>query len=283
MCSVVHAAEALRVDVRVDLRGRERAVAEELLDRPQVGSALEEMSRERMAELMWMRTESPEGARVEPAAARGEEERVRRAGRELRSGIAEVTGEPGCGLLAERDDSLLAALAADSHELLLEVDVGEVEVDRLPAPEPGGVHELHERAVPERERRVPAQRIRALESDIGARLVFRSGRSVQPTEAARAILTRARLLLGEARDLKSIASSRELSGDRRGLELPRARAAELGGVLRQHPHVDVVEACASPGEPRRELRQIRPVGAPSLVRVSRCGEEPLEGGVGVHG
>jgi DNA-binding transcriptional LysR family regulator len=60
-----------------------------------------------------------------------------------------------------------------------------------------------------------AQRIRALENDFGARLVFRSGRAVQPTEAARAILTRARVLLGEAHDLKSIVSSRELSGELR--------------------------------------------------------------------
>ena len=37
-----------------------------------------------------------------------------------------------------------------------------------------------------------AQRVRALESEIGARLLFRSGRSVQPTPAGVAILDRAR-------------------------------------------------------------------------------------------
>src|SRR5262245_47184468 len=57
-----------------------------------------------------------------------------------------------------------------------------------------------------------AQRIRALESEIGTPLVFRSGRAVRPTEAAAAILNRARGLLGELRDLKSIAASGELSG-----------------------------------------------------------------------
>src|ERR1700752_5098563 len=60
-----------------------------------------------------------------------------------------------------------------------------------------------------------AQRIRALESEIGVPLVFRSGRAVRPTEAAAAILNRARGLLGELRDLKSIAASGELSGELR--------------------------------------------------------------------
>jgi hypothetical protein len=39
------------------------------------------------------------------------------------------------GLLAERDDPLLAALAVDVHQFLLEVDVGEIQVDRLPRPQ----------------------------------------------------------------------------------------------------------------------------------------------------
>ena len=60
-----------------------------------------------------------------------------------------------------------------------------------------------------------AQRIRALEAEIGTRLVFRNGRAVQPTEAAAAILARARHVLGEVRDIKSIAASGGLSGELR--------------------------------------------------------------------
>ena len=60
-----------------------------------------------------------------------------------------------------------------------------------------------------------AQRIRALESEIGTRLIFGNGRAVQPTEAAAAILARARQLLGEVRELKSIAASGGLSGELR--------------------------------------------------------------------
>jgi DNA-binding transcriptional LysR family regulator len=60
-----------------------------------------------------------------------------------------------------------------------------------------------------------AQRIRALENEIGARLVFRSGRAVRPTEAAVAILDRVRGLLGDVRDLKAVAASGELAGELR--------------------------------------------------------------------
>ena len=49
------------------------------------------------------------------------------------------------GLFAERDDALLAALPADVDELLLEVDVGERQVDRLLRAQPGRVDELEQR------------------------------------------------------------------------------------------------------------------------------------------
>src|SRR5438105_12493382 len=60
-----------------------------------------------------------------------------------------------------------------------------------------------------------AQRIRALENEIGASLVVRSGRTVRPTEAGAAIIARARNFLGEVRDLKSIAANDKPSGELR--------------------------------------------------------------------
>src|SRR5262249_61897569 len=48
-----------------------------------------------------------------------------------------------------------------------------------------------------------ALRLQTLERDIGAHLLFRSGRTVRPTEAGRAILRRARNFLRDMRDLKS--------------------------------------------------------------------------------
>ena len=45
MGEVIDLPQALGVDMAVDLSGRERGVAEQLLDRPQVGAALEKMRR----------------------------------------------------------------------------------------------------------------------------------------------------------------------------------------------------------------------------------------------
>ena len=87
------------------------------------------------------------------------------------------------------------------------------------------------------------QRIRALESEIGARLLFRSGRSVQPTSAGAAVLDRARELLGNVRDLKSIASSGELSGELRVGVMQTSLSGLFAGILipftRTHPRIDV--------------------------------------------
>ena len=112
-----------------------------------------------MAQAVRVREQPAERARVEPAAADGEEERVVRAARELRPRVAQVARDEVRGLLAERHDALLAALPADAHVLLLEVDVAEVEADRLRAPEAGGVDELEEGAVAEAERAVTGERV----------------------------------------------------------------------------------------------------------------------------
>ena len=81
---VIDLAQALRVDVAVHLRGRERGVAQELLDRPQVGAALEQVRRERVPQAMRMRDEPAQRRGVQAAAVRREEQRVVRAARELR-------------------------------------------------------------------------------------------------------------------------------------------------------------------------------------------------------
>src|SRR5436309_1713714 len=60
-----------------------------------------------------------------------------------------------------------------------------------------------------------AKRIRALESEIGAVLVTRSGRTIKPTEAGAAIVDRARRFLIEARDFKTIVTADRPSGQLR--------------------------------------------------------------------
>jgi DNA-binding transcriptional LysR family regulator len=88
-----------------------------------------------------------------------------------------------------------------------------------------------------------AQRIRALETEIGTRLVFRSGRSVRPTEAGTAILGRARNFLGDVRDLKSIANNDRPSGELRLGATATSTSGLLPGILtlltKKYPRIDV--------------------------------------------
>ena len=49
MRPVVDATQALRVDVAVHLRRRQRAVAQQLLNRPQISAAFEQVRGERVA------------------------------------------------------------------------------------------------------------------------------------------------------------------------------------------------------------------------------------------
>lgn len=57
-----------------------------------------------------------------------------------------------------------------------------------------------------------AKRIRALEREVGAVLVRRSGRTIKPTEAGGALIEPAKKFLSEARDFKSIAATDRPSG-----------------------------------------------------------------------
>lgn len=102
-----------------------------------------------------------------------------------------------------------------------------------------------------------AQRIHALEADIGVRLVSRSGRSVRPTPAGTAILDRARNFLGDVRDLKSVAVSDRLSGELRLGATPTSITGLLPDVLtlltRRYPQVDVFVRGGLSMEMYREL------------------------------
>jgi Transcriptional regulator len=88
-----------------------------------------------------------------------------------------------------------------------------------------------------------AQRIRALESEIGVRLLSRSGRTVQPTESGAAILDHARNFLGHIRDLKSIAAQDAPSGELRLGAIQSAKVGLLPGILsgmaKKYPQVEI--------------------------------------------
>ncbi len=88
-----------------------------------------------------------------------------------------------------------------------------------------------------------AQRIRALESEIGARLLFRSGRTARPTRSGAAILVHARDFLGRIRDLKSIAAADTPSGELRLGAVQTAKAGLLpdilSGMAKRYPQVEI--------------------------------------------
>jgi DNA-binding transcriptional LysR family regulator len=88
-----------------------------------------------------------------------------------------------------------------------------------------------------------AQRIRALENEIGVRLLFRSGRTVRPTQSGAAILAHARDFLGQIRDLKSIAANETPSGELRLGAVQTAKAGLLpnilSGMAKKYPQVEI--------------------------------------------
>ena len=88
-----------------------------------------------------------------------------------------------------------------------------------------------------------AKRIRALESEIGAVLVARSGRTIRPTLAGAAIVERARVFVAEARDFKSIAATDRPSGQLRLGAFQSALTGLLPDVLAlmkdSYPQIDV--------------------------------------------
>ena len=88
-----------------------------------------------------------------------------------------------------------------------------------------------------------AKRIHALENEIGAALVTRSGRTIRPTEAGAAIIERARRFLAEARDFKSIAAADRPSGQLRLGAISSALSGLLPDILalmkENYPQIDV--------------------------------------------
>lgn len=89
-----------------------------------------------------------------------------------------------------------------------------------------------------------AQRIKALEADVGSQLIVRAGRTVKPTLAGNRILQRAHTVLSEVRDLRSAASETNLpAGPLRLGATPTGLTHILPGVLKQwvqaHPHIEI--------------------------------------------
>src|SRR5450759_5386390 len=160
MALAVDLEEALGVEVRVALRRRERGVAEELLDGPEVRAGREEMRRERVPERVRRGVagnrrrkdrpveDAPHAAVRQTAGTRVQEHDlgVLRGGYESRSRLQPGAERRGGGL-AERHDALLAPLPHRAHLPDGEIDVLEAQPHELGHAEPRRVEQLEERAV----------------------------------------------------------------------------------------------------------------------------------------
>ena len=134
-----------------------------------------------------------------------------------------------------------------------------------------------------------AKRIRALESEIGAVLVTRSGRTIRPTEAGAAIVERARRFLIEARDFRTIAAADRPSGQLRIGAFPSALSGMLPDILalmkEKYPQIDVQIASGVSSELYRKVLDADDldaaiVGQPPFAIPKSCNwrllrEEPL--------
>jgi DNA-binding transcriptional LysR family regulator len=93
-----------------------------------------------------------------------------------------------------------------------------------------------------------AQRIQALENEFATDLVFRSGRTVRPTEAGMRIAVRARVVLRDVRDLKSDATETLPAGQLRLGAIATAMTGLLPGTLAELVRVNPgVEIYLEPG------------------------------------
>ena len=107
-----------------------------------------------------------------------------------------------------------------------------------------------------------AARIHALEEDLGAKLVERSGRSVKPTEAGLKVLDRARGVLRDVRDMRALANDDAPLGELRLGVFISALTSVLPPVLRRlyaaYPDLAVFVA------PGASIELCRRVGAGDL-------------------
>ncbi|MES2187469.1 MAG: LysR family transcriptional regulator [Pseudomonadota bacterium] len=133
-----------------------------------------------------------------------------------------------------------------------------------------------------------AQQIRALERDVGTRLVARVGRTVAPTEAGGRVAQRARDLLAQAAELRAAANDDALAGE---LRLAAGTNALLGMVpdilaalVHRYPGINVfvqpgysidMYPAVQRGELDAAIVMQSPVALPKVLGWQLLREEPL--------
>ena len=243
--AVVDAAEAPRVDVAVDLRRRERRMAEKLLDRAQVGAALQEVRRVRMAEA-WGWGKSRRSVLVSSRRPRAERKSASHAPRAS-------AGRPSRSQRPSRQAASSPTGTRRSFPPLPRTWTCSRSRSTSPRSSPTAsaerspqaIDELDEGGVPQGERVVPGQPVDGLLD------VAHPRRLRQPPRPSRG-----ERRLGDARRAERVADERahrrEPPADRRGRE-PATCAAELRRVVGEDADVDVLDAEAVRVEPVGEV------------------------------
>ena len=254
-------------------------MAEELLDRPQVGASLQEVGRKGVPQPVRVGKEPPQRGGVERPSACGQKESVRGAASERRPSELQVAAQVEGGLLAQGDDPLLAPLPADADELLLEVHVGQRQVNDLLRTQARRVDELEQGPVADAECVVGLD---LGEQSIGFVRLWRMRQAPPPPPRHRQIGDAARAV----RRPDERADGRELACDRRLRQLPRvppgAVRSQLGGERRESAGVESLEAEAVTAEPCGKLIEVPPVGPARGIGERLASQKAVDGEVRVH-
>ena len=184
---------------------------------------------------------------------------------EPRPAADEVDAERAGGLAADGHDPLLVPLAAGAQLAAVEVEVRELDVDRLRRPQPAGVHHLEQGAVAQRRRLGPF----GLGEQLGD--FFAREDLGQLAALTRGLELGGRVILDQPLSAEMAvegAQARDLALERRGLggRLALAAVGELGDELREPGVVEAQQVAPGPAQPLAELQE---VGAVGLERVAR--------------
>jgi hypothetical protein len=209
-----------------------------------------------------------------PAAEVDEQLRLVALADQLRPAAAQVAGDRGDRLATERHQPFLRALAAGPQQALAQIDIAQLQPDRLRGPQPTGVHRLQQRPVAERRRLVAARGGQQL---LHLGVVEDLGQLLRPPRRAERGGRVVADQLVTAQVLVERAQAGGLAVDRRGragraVPLPgRQLGEELGDVGRSR----LQRVALVGGE---ELAVLEEVGAVGVERVA--GQAPLQLQVG---
>lgn len=133
-----------------------------------------------------------------------------------------------------------------------------------------------------------AQRIRALEQEIGTPLLLRSGRTVQLTDAGAKIIDRSRSFLQDVRNLRSLATNDKIAGELRLGAVPSATTGFVPDILallaKKYPELGVQVVPGTSGGLYRQVHSgdldLAIIVQPEFVLPKSCDwqllrEEPL--------